>query len=89
MKTVLLILGCVLMAHGVRAEISCPTAVAHRRTAASAISNPILFEEAVADGLKDRDPMIRRYALVPLNAMFSFSISTFSLSKVEKGAGRQ
>ena len=67
MKTVLLILGGVLMAHGVWAGISCPTAVAHRRAAASAISNPILFEKAVADGLKDRDPMIRRYALVALN----------------------
>lgn len=44
-----------------------PADVEHRRAAGAAMDDPARFEQAVGEGLKDADPMVRRYAL---NALY-------------------
>lgn len=59
-------MACVaLVVQAVGAEV--PSDVAHRRAMAKAIGDPAQFETAVAAGLKDGDPMVRRHAL---NALY-------------------
>ena len=45
-----------------------PEAVAHRRAMAAGIDDPGTAEAKIAEGLKDADPMVRRYAL---NALYA------------------
>jgi len=61
-----LIAGIVSLAFGSLAG-DVPVDLAHRRVVAQAIADPAQFERAVAAGLEDADPMVRRYAL---NALY-------------------
>ena len=55
------------VAHGGFAA-NVPEAVAHRRTMAAKIDNPQTAKASIDAGLKDADPMVRRYAL---NALYA------------------
>lgn len=43
--------------------IGCPPDVAHRRTIARQLEDPVAFERTVVVALKDEDPLVRRHAL--------------------------
>ena len=73
----------VLAAVGFAMSGEVPADVERRRAAGAAMDDPVRFERAVSEGLKDADPLVRRYAL---NALYerdpqrALSVSTTMLT---------